>query len=41
LDEEIDPEECIPLFGLCLWIFSKEEIPCIEEKDLLSLFFDL
>jgi hypothetical protein len=41
LDEEIDTEEGVPPFGLRLKRFSKEEISCIEEKDLSPLLFYL
>jgi hypothetical protein len=37
LDEEIDTEEGVTPFGLRMKRSSKEEIPCIEEKDVPPL----
>jgi hypothetical protein len=41
LDKEINPKKCISSLGLCLRRFSKEKIPCIEEKDFSPFFFYL
>jgi len=41
LDEEFNPKECIPSFGLCLKGFPEEEVSSVKEKNLSSLFLYL
>jgi hypothetical protein len=41
LDEEVNTKKGIPAFGFRLKRFSKEEISCVEKKDLIPIFFDL
>jgi hypothetical protein len=41
LDEEVHTKEGIPAFGFRLRRFSKEEVPCVKEKDLPPFFFHL
>jgi hypothetical protein len=41
LDEEVHTKEGVPAFGFRLRRFSKEEVPCVKEKDLPPLFFHL